>query len=364
MRRGLMAWNEAEISLAALDARAERLRAAMREDGLDGFLIYTNFPRPSAVAWLTSFTPYWSEAILYVPIEGEIVFATALSKRVGQWARSVNPVGEIAHTPRPGVETGRRIAAAGARRIGVLEFDLFPNGVYEDCAKAATAATFVDGSAAFSRARAMIDATERSLIDHADLLARAGLAAVDPESASAGEAVAAAEEKVRLGGAEEVYVAIAPDLDRDRRFIRSIRRRAASDAASRCVYRRLTKGAGCAASRPSRETKRAARPSLRQMPGSTKQLRVSTTASPRLAAQIAEAVASLPDATVTRWSAESCLGSYPLEAIAGEGASIERKTKAGSFVVLEPRSRRCGRALERRRAWPFWASECVVGSRW
>jgi Xaa-Pro aminopeptidase len=89
MRRGLMAWNEAEISLAALDARAERLRAAMREDGLDGFLIYTNFPRPSAVAWLTSFTPYWSEAILYVPAAGEIVFATAIKNLGGPWSRSV-----------------------------------------------------------------------------------------------------------------------------------------------------------------------------------------------------------------------------------------------------------------------------------
>jgi hypothetical protein len=302
MRRGLMAWNEAEISLAALDARAERLRAAMREDGLDGFLIYTNFPRPSAVAWLTSFTPYWSEAILYVPAEGDIVFATALSKRVGQWARSVNPVGEIAHTPRPGAEISRRIAAAGARRIGVLEFDLFPNGLYEDCEKAATAATFVDGSAAFSRARAIIDE------------------------------VAAAEEKVRLGGAEEVYVAIAPDLDRDRRFVRlsgtaPLGRRFAlrvSAAYKGSWVRRIAtfacdeEGRNVAAQAAAWFDKPTARLDDR---------------SP-LAAQIAEAVASLPDATVTRWSAESCFGSYPLEAIAGAGTSKQRETEAGSLVVL------------------------------
>jgi hypothetical protein len=332
MRRGLMAWNAEEIPLAILEARAGRLRAAMRADDLDGFLIYSNFVRPSAVAWLTSFTPYWSEAILYVPKAGDVVFATALSKRVGQWARSVNPVGEIAHTPRPGAEVGRRIAAAGAARVGVLEFDTFPNGLIEDCAAAAGTAAFVDGSATFARARCAIDATEKALLARADSIARIGIAAVDPEARDAGAAVAAAEQTIRLGGSEEVYIAVTPDLDADRRFIRlsgpaPLGRRFAlriSVAYKGSWVRRIATFAR------DDEGKAAATQAAAWLDRSI----ASFDEKSPLAPQIAAAVARLPNAAVKHWLAETCLGSYPLEAIAGANMAAEHRQPAGSLVVL------------------------------
>lgn len=333
MRRGLMAWNADEIPLETLGGRAARLRAAMRADGFDALLIYTNFVRPSAVSWLTSFTPYWSEAIFYVPLVGEMVFATALSKRVGKWTRSVNPVGEIAHTPKPGTEIGRRIAAdAGIKRIGVLEFDTFPNGIFEDCAAAAGAVTFADGSAAFGRARAAVDATELALIARADALARDGLAAVDPAAPDAGSVVAAAEESIRRGGAEEVYVAIAPDLDAERRFVRlsgaaPLGRRFALRISAAykgswvrrfATFARDAEGAA-AASRGAAWFEEAI---------------AGFDAQSLLAPQIDAAVARLPGGAAAHWMAEACLGSYPLEAIAGDGAATQRVPVAGSLVVL------------------------------
>ena len=107
LRRGLMAWNAQELPKAALDARIARLQAAMQSDGLDGFVLYTNLVQPSAVTFLTGFTPYWSDGLMLVPKTGAAVFATALSKRVANWIASTNPVSEIVNTPKPGAAIGK-----------------------------------------------------------------------------------------------------------------------------------------------------------------------------------------------------------------------------------------------------------------
>ncbi len=51
---------------------------------MDAFVIYTNNTRPSAVNYVTGFTPYWSDALMLIGKTGAPVFATALSQaRVG-----------------------------------------------------------------------------------------------------------------------------------------------------------------------------------------------------------------------------------------------------------------------------------------
>ena len=42
MRRGLMAWNEAELPKVALEQRLTHVRALMQNAGLDALVIYTN----------------------------------------------------------------------------------------------------------------------------------------------------------------------------------------------------------------------------------------------------------------------------------------------------------------------------------
>src|SRR6516165_11595610 len=126
MRRGLMGWSEADLPLAFLEQRLSRLQAALKNEGLGGLVLYTNLARPAAVSFLTGFTPYWSEGLLLVPASGEPVFATALSKRVSAWIRSVMPVGAIENTPRPAAEIARKLTEANITRVGVLELDLFP----------------------------------------------------------------------------------------------------------------------------------------------------------------------------------------------------------------------------------------------
>ena len=70
MRRGLMGWNAQELPVAALEARLQRLRTEMDSAGIDAFVVYTNNVRPAAMAFLTGFTPYWSDALLLVQQTG------------------------------------------------------------------------------------------------------------------------------------------------------------------------------------------------------------------------------------------------------------------------------------------------------
>ena len=221
MRRGLMQWNPEEIPLGALMQRVRRLQAALAATDLDAILLYTNFIRSAAVSYMTAFSPYWADGVLLVPLKGEPLFATTLSKRVGSWIQTVKPVGGVVTSPTPGTVLGKHMAEAGVRRIGVLELDAFPSGLYAELAAALPDVEFVDASDVFASARAMLDDVEHRLIERADAIAQEALSHLTVDaSAKVGSVVGAVERHARLQGAEEVYVAIAPDLDSDRRFLR------------------------------------------------------------------------------------------------------------------------------------------------
>ena len=193
MRRGLMAWDPDEVPARALDERLARLRAEMRRDGVEAFVAYTNIARGGAVCWLTGFTPYWNEGLLYVPMQGEPVFATALSKRVAEWIGSVMPVGQVTTTPRPSVLIGERIAQDGAKRVGILELDDFPAGHAQAILQAAPGVALVDATESFARARSTTDAVEHLLVTKADALAAKACAALDPGNKHARDFIAPAE---------------------------------------------------------------------------------------------------------------------------------------------------------------------------
>src|SRR5262245_6985645 len=131
MRRGLMAWDQEEIPARVLRERTARLQATMAGADHDAMILYTNFIRSAAVSHLVGFSPYWADGILLVPQQGEPVFATTLSKRVGSWIQTVKPVGELTNSPTPGRIIGERLAkVGGTRRVAILELDAFPSGLY------------------------------------------------------------------------------------------------------------------------------------------------------------------------------------------------------------------------------------------
>jgi hypothetical protein len=331
MRRGLMEWDPQELPVDVLEARIARSRGGMKSAGLDAFIIYTNLVRPSAVTHLTGFTPYWSEGLLLVPMTGRLVFATALSNRVADWIRSTNPVSEVTSTPRPGTLLGERLAKDTAvKRVGILELDAMPSELSDHLAVAAPAVEWIDGSALFATLRRGIDATEHRMLARADAIAVAALDQVKEEAAAAdaGALAGLVEQHARLAGAEETYIAIAPDLAADRKFNRISKPMPLSD---RFAVRASVAYKGCWVRRTQTF---AAGDAIRRANVWFDNVVRKIDAEESFAEQLAFQVRALSGATLESWMVESCVGSYPLSVVASSRLSSSETPIAGSFYVL------------------------------
>ncbi len=225
MRRGLISRSPVELPDAVLDARLDRLRAAMRESQLDALIVYTNNTRPAAVSWLVAFVPYWSEALLVVPREGAPYLVAALTFRVKTWIERVSRVGDVLHNPRVGLKAAQQIAALQKNAaVGIVDFDGLPAGIADDLREGGPDLTLSDASALFSKLRSKADPAEIALAVNAATIAHHALAHAKDMAYAKGGAlnamIGAVEDQARLLGAEEIYLAAAPDLARDARFMR------------------------------------------------------------------------------------------------------------------------------------------------
>jgi hypothetical protein len=218
MRRGLIARSLVELPDAVFDARLERVRAAMR--GLDALLVYTNNTRPAGVSWLTGFVPYWSEAMLVVPRAAAPVLVVALTFRVKPWIERTSRVAEVIHTPRIGIGAAQLIAGRkNDAAVGVVDLDHLSAGIADDLREAGPGLAYYDASDLFAGLRGSADPAEIMLTAQAASIAARALARIEPREGIATN-VAAVEAEARRLGAEEVYVAAAPDLARERRLAR------------------------------------------------------------------------------------------------------------------------------------------------
>ena len=323
--------NPQELPLEVLDARIARLRVRMKSAGLDAFIIYTNLVRPSAVTYLTGFTPYWSEGLLLLPMTGRLTFATALSNRVADWIRSTNPVSDVISTPRPGVLLGERLAKDDSvKRVGILELDALPSELSDDLGAAAPALRLVDGSAQFAMVRRDIDPAEQQILARSDAIAVAALDQVNTTTTTsdAGTLAGLIEKHARLAGAEEAYIAVAPNLATDRRLTRVSK---PIQLADRFAVRASIayKGAWLRRTRTFARDHKVARADA-WFEGVIRGIE----AGKPISGQLAAYVEALPGATLEFWMVESCVGSYPLSVIAsshmpGRDAPIED----GFFVL-------------------------------
>jgi hypothetical protein len=219
MRRGLIARSLTELPDAVFDARLDRVRAAMRQAQLDALIVYTNNTRPAGVSWLAGFVPYWSEALLVVPGDGLPYLVAALSFRVKSWIEQVSRLGEVLHTPRIGLKAAQQIAAKRSNaNVGVVDFDGLASGIAADLREGGPDLALRDASALFQNLRAAADSAEVALATKAATIAHRALAAAQGDTLNA--MIAAAEHEARDLGAEEIYIAAAPDLAKDFRFIR------------------------------------------------------------------------------------------------------------------------------------------------
>ncbi len=213
MRRGLISWSRDEVPASVLEGRVARLQDKMRADGLGAVLIYTSFARPSAVAWLTHFVPYWNEALLVVLPTGAPVLLAAFSKRMQGWIRSVSHVSEVQSVAQLGRAAAALLAerVSGASRIGVVELDALPWPVAEPLSNS-QATRLADVTALFAAIRQPADDTEISLAQRAADIAVKALGSIPPGVPRASQVLATIESSARLDGAEEVLARLVPDL--------------------------------------------------------------------------------------------------------------------------------------------------------
>src|SRR5260221_4281984 len=185
----------------------------MRAAEMGVVLIYTSFARPSAVAWLTHFVPYWNEALLVVFPSGAPVLLAAFSKRVHDWIRSVSHLGEVRSAP----DLGRTAAAflkerpPEPSRIGVLELDALPWSVAEPLVKSEYGA-LVDARDLFAAIRQPPDEVEFRLARRAATIAAQAFKTIPRGAKRASELLSVLERSARLDGAEEVLPRLAHDL--------------------------------------------------------------------------------------------------------------------------------------------------------
>jgi hypothetical protein len=263
------------------------------------------------------------------------MLATALSKRVADWIKTTAWLVEIVNTPKPGSAIGQRLA--GCKRVGVLELDALPVGLYDDMVAAAPAVELVDASAMFVAVRSGVDDTERKLIEKADALAVAALAQVDASATDAGALAGLVEKHARLAGAEEAYIAIAPDLDLDRRLIQisgpvPLARRFAVRAsiAYKGAWVRRTRSfardpQGAKAMASADAWLPEAMHALRELLPSRGYSTIAASFAPLRAEQHAQ---------MNSWMAESCIGSYPLEVVATLPVHGKDGPAPSTFLVL------------------------------
>ncbi len=219
MRRGLISRAPSELPDAVLEGRLARVRAAMHEQQLDALLLYTNNTRAAGVSWLTGFVPYWSEALLLLARDRPPALIVALTYRVKSWIERVSRVAEVIHTPRIGREAGRMITELAVdAAAGIPELDSLSAGIIEDLRAAGPRLQLTDASSWFAPLRSQADPAEIALAMKAAWIA--GRALARASGSRLAEKVAAAEREARTLGAEEVYIAAAPDLERDRRLRR------------------------------------------------------------------------------------------------------------------------------------------------
>ncbi len=316
MRRGLIARSPVELPDAVLEARLDRTRAAMQTAGLDALVIYTNITRPAGVSWLTGFVPYWSEAVLVVPRHGTPYLVVALTFRVKTWIERTSRVGEVLHTPRIGLKAAQEIAAAKPdAAVGIVDFDALPSGIADDMSEGGPSLVLRDAGPLFAELRGTADPTEIALAARAAAIAHHALAAA-PTGESLGAAIAGVEAEARRLGAEEIYIAAAPDLRRGARFMRIEGEVAAAEAfalratlAYKGSWVRLVR-AFCEAAAVQQATER-----------------------------FAAAIAGLPNARgfagFAAWSVEGCRMAQPLEPLMGSRLGAATAPPPGALVSVQ-----------------------------
>jgi hypothetical protein len=130
VKRGLIAWDLAELPRAAFEARLDIVKRKLVEKDLPALVVHTDIWKSNQARYLSNVMLYWNRALLVIPCEGAPVLLCGLSPRVYPWIRSVTILEDI----RPGANLVQALQQlCGERnwtRLGALDFLQFSHDLY------------------------------------------------------------------------------------------------------------------------------------------------------------------------------------------------------------------------------------------
>jgi hypothetical protein len=321
MRRGLISWSRTELPESVLDGRVARVQAAMVQARIDALAIYSDPSRTAGASWLSAFVPYWNRGILIVSKTGRPTLFTGMSNRVHGWIKRNANLADVIYSTDLGGDAAKFVARAAPQAvIAVPDISAVPGPVTDGLSR--SGATIVDGTALLARLHASADPAELALFFRATAIAHAALATLHAGERDAGTAIAGVDAEARRRGAEEAYIAVAPDLERGRSLYRlegvaklgerfavraSIAYKGTWVRMTRTMTRTLSRDAGSEI-----------------VPAEEK---------------FAAAVAALPDtsalAQFKSWLVEGCHATQPLEALAGNLVTEAIEIAPGAVVSVQ-----------------------------
>jgi hypothetical protein len=137
MKRGLIAWDQAELPRAAFEARLAGVQRVLVDRDLPALVVHTDVAKSNQGRFFSNVILYWNRALLVIPREGAPILLCGLSPRVYPWIRSVTILEEIRPAPNLAQALLQLCAERNWNRVGALDFPQFPYDLYEQlCATA------------------------------------------------------------------------------------------------------------------------------------------------------------------------------------------------------------------------------------
>ncbi len=319
MRRGLISWSRAELPARVLDARVARTQAAMAQAGVDAFAIYSDPARSGGASWLTGFVPYWNRGVVILLRSGRPALMTGMSNRVHGWIKRNAHFDSVTYSTNIGADVARVIAQSNPDAvIAVPDLNSVPGGIVEGLRS--NGAKITDGTALMAHVRTPSDPAELAFYFKAAAIARAALASASGVETDDAALSASIDGEARRLGAEENYIAIAPDLDASCTLLRL----EGTATLGRCFAVRTSvayKGTWIRMLR-----------TLSRDPAATQEIASA-------AERFADAAALLPNADGLRgfqsWLIEGCRATQPLEPLAGAMYEDAIAPAAGTVVSVQ-----------------------------
>jgi hypothetical protein len=130
MKRGLIAWDKAELPPSVFEARLVKARQALARQDLSALLVYSDVWRSNEGRHLTNFMPYWNRSLIVIPLDQPPVLLCGLSPRVYPWIKSVTVFEEIRPASKLVPALLQLCSERGWTKLGVLDLPRLPHEIF------------------------------------------------------------------------------------------------------------------------------------------------------------------------------------------------------------------------------------------